>query len=72
VDDAECSLPIFKQLVHLAMPIVQLLAKIFLIVKPPYFKDGRLYESNQVLDAAFLLARYGQHNSTPTPISKVA
>jgi hypothetical protein len=54
------------------MPIAQLLAKIFLVVKPAHFKEGRLYESNQVLDAAFCWARYGQHNSNPTPISKVA
>jgi|ERR1035438_477721 len=59
-------------LVLLAMPIAQLLAKIFLVVKPAHFKEGRLYESNQVLDAAFCWARYGQHNSNPTPISKVA
>ena len=42
-------------LVHLTMPIPQLLLKIFLIVKSAYLKKGRLYETHQVLDTAFLL-----------------
>src|ERR1700730_2041881 len=37
------------------MPFLQLLAQIFLIMKSAYFKEGRLYESHQVLDTTFLL-----------------
>src|ERR1700730_12166261 len=49
------------------MPFLQLLAQIFLIMKSAYFKEGRLYESHQVLDTTFLLGsiRPAQLHSYP-------
>ena len=42
-------------LVHLSMPVPQLLAKILLIVKPSHLEEGGLDETYKVLHAALLL-----------------
>ena len=49
------------------MPIAQLLAKIFLVVKPTHFKEGRLYESDQVLHTSFLLGSVRPAQLHPHP-----
>jgi integrase len=52
------------------MPFPQLLAKVFLIVKPPYLEKGRLYEAHQVLDATFLLGA-GAAGNRPAETSAI-
>jgi len=59
-------------LIHLTLPIPPLLLNIFLIVKTPPFKEGRLYEAHQVLDTAFFLGAILPAQLQPTPISSVA
>ena len=54
-------------LIHLAMPIPQLLKQIFFIVKPAYLKKGRLDETDQILHAAFLLGAIGPTQLDPHP-----
>ena len=49
------------------MPSPQLLSKIFLIVKPPYLKEGRLDETDQVLHASFLLGSIRPAQLHPHP-----
>src|SRR5216684_7998638 len=54
-------------LIHLTLPIPPLLLNIFLIVKTPYFEEGRLYEAHQVLDTAFLLGAIWPAQLHPYP-----